>query len=696
MLAAPSAAAPSLAAAAAAAKPSRTPTLALHRTLLHASSSAPSSAAPAPSSRQPVPPSPRPPAKRPHGARPTRRASKRTSPNGGSISSGSSSNGSTGSKQASGATQSGASARPPATAAKQGTSTTRTVSTSGPTSTTTMAPRAGAAAINAATPARTAVVRAPTTDDARAGMPHATAWAPIPPSPAEAVTTATTAMASSTTKTSSTTTTATAPTHDHVTLPAHALPTPAASYAVPVAPKQQQEPAAPASKTCSTSMTTSFLMASPPQSPVLAAAPHAPAHDGAAPAKDDAIPTLALTHEAPPAPKLAAASIPTPPAVEHAHPLLWTPSTPSSSLPPKPTRALSTASDASSDLASTARIAPAATLAKLSATPAPAPAPRRLHLGDFQLLETLGTGTFGRVHLARHRSATNQYYAMKVLAKTDVVRLKQVAHINSERAILARVHHPFLVNMVATFHDARNLYMLLEYVSGGELFTYLRRVGRLHPNAARFYAAEIVTAIEHLHAREITYRDLKPENLLIDAQGHIKITDFGFAKVVPDRTWTLCGTPEYLAPEIIKGTGHGKAVDWWSLGILIFELLCGYPPFYDDSPYGIYEKILAGRLQFPAFVDAAARDLIRNLLAHDWTKRLGALKGGASDIKNHRWFANINWDELVARRVTPPMIPRVHGPGDTNNFEKYPEPDPTMLAPCWTAPDHYGHLFPDF
>ncbi|KNE65047.1 AGC/PKA protein kinase [Allomyces macrogynus ATCC 38327] len=684
MLAAPSAAAPSLtAAAAAAAKPPRTPTLALHRTLLHASSSAAPSAAPAPSSRQPVPASPRPPAKRPHGARPTRRASKRTSPSGSSSSSSSSSNGnsSASSRKASGATQSGtptSAARP--VPAMQGTSTRKSTSaaaTSGPTSST-MAPRPTAtnATAPAQTPAAAPVVRAPATDDAREAMPHATA-----------------AVATSKTTLSTTT----APTRDHVTLPAPALPTPAASYAV-VAPKQQEP--APVSKTCSSSMTTSYLMASPPQSPVLTAAPApllpAPTTlNSAAPAKDGAIPALALAHEVPTAPKLAAASIPTPPAVEHAHPLLWAPSSSSSSSSasplPKPTRALSTASDASSDLASTARIAP---LAKPAATAISAP--RRLHLGDFQLLETLGTGTFGRVHLARHRSATSQYYAMKVLAKTDVVRLKQVAHINSERAILARVHHPFLVNMVATFHDARNLYMLLEYVSGGELFTYLRRVGRLHPNAARFYAAEIVTAIEHLHAREITYRDLKPENLLIDAQGHIKITDFGFAKVVPDRTWTLCGTPEYLAPEIIKGTGHGKAVDWWSLGILIFELLCGYPPFYDDSPYGIYEKILAGRLQFPAFVDAAARDLIRNLLAHDWTKRLGALKGGASDIKNHRWFANIDWDELVARRVTPPMVPRVHGPGDTNNFEKYPEPDPHALAPCWTAPDHYGHLFPDF
>lgn len=187
--------------------------------------------------------------------------------------------------------------------------------------------------------------------------------------------------------------------------------------------------------------------------------------------------------------------------------------------------------------------------------------------------------------------------------------------------------------------------MLLEYVVGGELFTHLRRAGRFTNDMTRFYASEIVLAIEYLHSKDIIYRDLKPENLLIDHQGHIKITDFGFAKKVVDRysykkekenkgsyslimvrTWTLCGTPEYLAPEIIQSKGHGKAVDWWALGILIFEMLAGYPPFFDDNSFGIYEKILMGKVQFSAHFDPLAKDLLKRLLVSDRTKRLGNLK----------------------------------------------------------------------
>lgn len=210
--------------------------------------------------------------------------------------------------------------------------------------------------------------------------------------------------------------------------------------------------------------------------------------------------------------------------------------------------------------------------------------------------------------------------------------------------------------------------MLLEYVIGGELFSHLRKAGQFTNDMTRFYAAEIVLAIEYLHSKDIIYRDLKPENLLLDSAGHVKITDFGFAKHVVDRygnilsfvlsgsyhvlekpsqfrfkypfpkclsyfngqpknrTWTLCGTPEYLAPEIIQSKGHGKAVDWWALGILIFEMLAGYPPFFDDNPFGIYEKILAGRIYFPPHIDPTAKDLIKKLLTADRTKRLGNLK----------------------------------------------------------------------
>merc|ERR1711991_125270 len=193
-----------------------------------------------------------------------------------------------------------------------------------------------------------------------------------------------------------------------------------------------------------------------------------------------------------------------------------------------------------------------------------------LNISEFDMISTIGTGTFGRVYLARH-TTTSKYYAMKVLKKVEVVRLKQVEHITSEKNILSVISHPFIVNLFGAAQDTKNLYMLLEYVIGGEVFTHLRRAGRFPPDVSRFYGAEIVLALEYLHSLDIIYRDLKPENLLLDNNGHIKITDFGFAKKVEDRTWTLCGTPEYLAPEIIQSKGHGKAVDWWALGILIYE-----------------------------------------------------------------------------------------------------------------------------
>jgi len=189
-----------------------------------------------------------------------------------------------------------------------------------------------------------------------------------------------------------------------------------------------------------------------------------------------------------------------------------------------------------------------------------------------------GTGTFGRVLLVRLRQRERQtHFAMKVLRKTDVVRLRQVEHVNAERFILARIRHPFIVDLYATFQDHLNIYMLLSYVPGGELFSHIRRAQRFSADVTRFYLAIIVLALRYLHSFNIIYRDLKPENLLLDSRGYLKIADFGFAKVVDDRTWTLCGTPEYLAPEIIQSDGHGKAVDWWACGILCYEMLVGYP-----------------------------------------------------------------------------------------------------------------------
>ncbi|GBM92702.1 Protein kinase DC2 [Araneus ventricosus] len=235
------------------------------------------------------------------------------------------------------------------------------------------------------------------------------------------------------------------------------------------------------------------------------------------------------------------------------------------------------------------------------------------------------TGSFGRVVLCR-RKKDNRYYAMKILEIADVIQLKQVDHVKNEKSLLVQVQHPFIIELLWTHHDESCLYMLFEYACGGELFTYLRNAGRFCSTTSMFYAAEIVLALEYLHKLNIAYRDLKPENLLLDRDGHLKITDFGFAKKLTDKTWTLCGTPEYLAPEIIQSKGHNKAVDWWALGILIYEMLAGFPPFFDTNPFAIYEKILAGKIDWPKHIDPIAKDLIKKLLVPDRAKRLGNMK----------------------------------------------------------------------
>ncbi|XP_076311663.1 cAMP-dependent protein kinase catalytic subunit 3-like isoform X1 [Tachypleus tridentatus] len=312
---------------------------------------------------------------------------------------------------------------------------------------------------------------------------------------------------------------------------------------------------------------------------------------------------------------------------------------------------------------------------------------------DFEVKKTIGTGTFGRVCLCRDK-VTGGYYALKILEKADVIRLKQVEHVKNEKTILQQVTHPFIIDMIWSTHDDSSLYMLFEYVCGGELFSYLRNAGRFNSTMGTFYAAEIVLALEYLHKYQIVYRDLKPENLLLDRDGNLKITDFGFAKKLTDRTWTLCGTPEYLAPETIMNKGYNKAVDWWALGILIYEMLAGYPPFFDDNPVAIYEKILAGKIEWPRYIDPVAKDLIKKLLVPDRTKRLGCMKNGADDIKRHRLFKGISWEDVLNKRVKPPIVPEVKSEGDSSNFDNYPEKDKHKISSSLSKKEM--EMFKDF
>ncbi|EIE26793.1 kinase-like protein, partial [Coccomyxa subellipsoidea C-169] len=272
-------------------------------------------------------------------------------------------------------------------------------------------------------------------------------------------------------------------------------------------------------------------------------------------------------------------------------------------------------------------------------------------ISDFEQGPILGTGSFGRVLLV-HTKASREVCAIKALSKAHLI-----IHLRAERDVLRMVNHPGLVNFLGGFQDDNCVYFVMEYVCGGEFFRHLKAKEKLPEDHARFYAAEVLDAFEYLHSNDIVYRDLKPENLLLDSKGHIKVTDLGFAKIVGSgkRTYTLCGTPDYLAPEIILNKGHGMAVDWWAFGVFLYEMMAGFPPFYDEDVTNTYKKILSGRFGFPAHFSVNARDLIRKLLQADLSKRYGCLAAGTNDIKNHPWFKGLDWNKVARREETPPI-----------------------------------------
>jgi len=250
---------------------------------------------------------------------------------------------------------------------------------------------------------------------------------------------------------------------------------------------------------------------------------------------------------------------------------------------------------------------------------------------------------------------------MKVLRKDTIIERNQVTHTKAERSILERIQHPFIVNLNYAFQTTEKLYMILDFINGGELFFHLKKEGRFSEERVRLYVAEITLAIEHMHKLDIVYRDLKPENILLDMEGHITITDFGLSKEIlsDDAAHTFCGTPEYLAPEVLKGTGHGKAVDWWSLGTLMYEMLTGLPPHYSQNVNVMYKKILTAELKFPAFVSIEAKNLLEGLLQRDVNKRFGSGPKDAEEIKSHPFFANINWKDCEQKRMIPVFKPKI-------------------------------------
>jgi len=205
--------------------------------------------------------------------------------------------------------------------------------------------------------------------------------------------------------------------------------------------------------------------------------------------------------------------------------------------------------------------------------------------------------------------------------------------------------------------DERYIYFVTELLKGGDLFTYHRSVGNFNPKTTAFYGAQVVSIFEYLQSKDIVYRDLKPENIMIDSEGYLQLIDYGFAKVITKRTYTICGTPEYIAPEILLNQGHGKAVDWWTLGILLYEMLAGYPPFQDDDPMNIYRKIINTKPQYPNGFDSKCKSLVKHLLRRDLSKRYGNLKDGAKDLKDHRFFEEVDYNDLLGKKLKTPYVP---------------------------------------
>jgi len=277
--------------------------------------------------------------------------------------------------------------------------------------------------------------------------------------------------------------------------------------------------------------------------------------------------------------------------------------------------------------------------------------------------------------LCEHKSRKGEFFAAKIISKRRVIDTHQVEHTMNEKNILFAMSSNFVVCLYDYFQDQRSLYFILEFVNGGEMFTHIQKQKkrRFTPEQTRFFAAETVLAFEYLHNLDIIFRDLKPENMLIDHQGHIRLTDFGFAKRVDDKTWTMCGTPDYLAPEIIVNKGYNHAVDWWAVGVLTYEMRSGRAPFESKSQLEMFKKISRRDFKYPRDFTQEEQGFIGGLLQVDLTRRLGSMHGGVGDIKAMPYFAAFDWDQLYHQKVPSPFVPATKGPGDCHNFDTYPE-----------------------
>lgn len=325
---------------------------------------------------------------------------------------------------------------------------------------------------------------------------------------------------------------------------------------------------------------------------------------------------------------------------------------------------------------------------------------REVNVEDFDLGRTIGKGRYARVRLAKLKGCELVApFCLKILKKSDMQKLDQVEHVINEKDVLGSSMHPFIIVMYATFQDADKLYMALELGTGGVLFNLLRSERLFKVEQARFYMAEMVSAIAYLHSMLIAFRDLKPENVLIGRNGHVKLTDFGFAKYLGNlknqKTYTMCGTASYMAPEIIrdgeqqdaaKKQGHGLLVDWWAAGVFLFEMLSAHPPFKGLDDTEIFKSVLHGRVMYPPGMPETSQDLIRRLLVATPQSRLGSPDSKhKTDIYGHAFFKDICWEDVHMGKLEPPWLPGSKGSNGTHAddgnaidmtlFDKFEESD---------------------
>lgn len=334
---------------------------------------------------------------------------------------------------------------------------------------------------------------------------------------------------------------------------------------------------------------------------------------------------------------------------------------------------------------------------------------RPLNIEDFDLLKVVGRGAFGKVLLVRKKDGKNggQIYAMKILVKAHIVKNDQIENTKAEQHILKEINHPFIVRLRFAFQNPEKLYLIMDYYPGGSMFYHLRKSKKFSEDRTRLYMAQLLTALMHLHSKQIAYRDLKLENILMDPKGNIALTDFGLSKEgqviegairasqADSGMKTICGTAEYMAPELLRHQPYGKVVDWWSYGILLFEMLTGRTPFVDRNRRQMFKNIMQAEVIYPSHISPVARSLISKLLNRDPARRLGGGPNGGRDIMAHPFYESIDWDKLLRKEIVPPFVPDVTSVDDITNVPEMFQNMAAVDSPV-NKKNGEGHHFEDF